>query len=719
MPAGGSATTAPSGSRRRPDIQGLRALAVLLVVGYHLRPERLSGGFVGVDVFFVISGFLIIGSLAREGAATGTVALGRFYAHRARRLLPASLTVVVVTLVASLLLMPLTRWEEISRSAAASAVSVQNLVLAFGTSEYAAASALASPFQHFWSLSVEEQFYLVVPLLVVLCTLWGAATGVGRRVVVLLTVIGAASFGWSVWYTASADGAAAYYSTVTRVWELVLGGLLALSAARLAPLVRRGAVSLVVGWVGLALVVGAAVGLESTESFPGWVALVPTVGTALILLAGMSPVVPRASLSAVLSWRLPVYVGDISYSLYLWHWPVIVLWAVASGQETPTRASTVGLLLVCLVLAAASERWIERPFRRPWRAPAWWLRRRSRRAERGARHVAPVRPGTLLGDRTTVAAALCAIAGVLLVVAVPALEVRRVQREAEAQLLAVASDPRYPGALVLSDGAVQPVRAPVLPDPVVADDDLPIVYRDGCNALDVATIAASGTACRYGAETPTRPRMVVLGDSHAAQLVAPLSLVAEAQGRELLVLFRDGCPFSMDLGPWPEGGCLDHNQQVLDLLASDPPGVAVITNLGQQGYQDALQWSWPDDEATVRGFQSAWRPLVDLGAEAYYVHSVPFPSFDGPSCVSEHGRDDPLCSMPWPGAAPGPDLGVEAARSMDGVGVVDLDADICSSTACRAVEGNVLVYRDNHLSETYARTLAPSIERQMVDSVLD
>ena len=679
---------------------------MLLVVAYHLRPSFIPGGFVGVDVFFVISGFLIIGSLGREVLTSGSVRLARFYAHRARRLLPASGLVIIVTVVASVVLFPMTRWTEISQSALASALSVQNLFLAFGSSEYEAASQAVSPFQHFWSLSVEEQFYLAVPVLVVSTFVLHRKVSRGRRtiapLVVVLAVLGFASLGWSFYYTGRAAGAAAYYSTFTRVWELVLGGLVALLLPQLTTGRMRWLSGQVVGWLGLILVVGSAFLIDGVEGFPGVLALVPTMGAVLILLSGSGEQPDRASVGAILATRLPVYIGDISYSLYLWHWPLIVFFAAWTKTPHISARQGLGLLLVSLMLSALSAHFVEERFRRPWSMP------RMAKGSRRTRHSRPLR------DAPSIALAMCLVLLVVSASAVPGLYVEREKRAAAVALEAVSADPRYPGARALGGpGQPPPEVAPVMPDPVLAEKDLPIVYVDGCNQLDMAQIAASDSACRYGATAPTEAPMILLGDSHAAQFVSPLSVIASRENRALIVLFKDGCPFSLDLGAWPEQSCVDHNRDVLTFLESERPSVVVMANLSEEGYRQALQWGWPEEDVAVAGFKQAWQPLVESDAELFYVRPIPFPSFSGPACVSQFGRDAPECTSDRAAADAQVSKGVDAAELLDDVHVVDLHDDICSPTACRAVEGNVLVFRDNHLSETYARTLDETFARQM------
>ncbi|WP_168210135.1 acyltransferase family protein [Oerskovia sp. KBS0722] len=674
-------------AQRRADIQGLRAVAVLLVLAYHLRPDLVPGGFVGVDVFFVVSGFLIIGSLTREAGQMGTVRLARFYAHRVRRLLPLSSLVIVTTLVTGLLLLPQTRWSELGRSAIASALQVQNLDLAFGKSQYEAASTAVSPFQHFWSLSIEEQFYLVVPLLVLIIALVARRRGwkVRTALVGLFGVVGVTSLLWSVYYTEHAAGAAAYYSTTTRVWELALGGLTAVLVRD----VTHRTVAWLLGAIGLVLVLGSAFVLDGVAGFPGWVALVPTLGTAMLLVAGSGGAV---GVSRVLSTSVPRKIGDMSYSLYLWHWPIIVYFFVLTGDTGISWREACALVALSLVLSYVSERYVERPFRKPWtmRLP-----------------VAAPRHGRLrITDRATIGLGMGLVVVALTVAVLPVVHVQRVTAAAGGAA-DIATDPEYPGAQALIDPTVADrlVEQPVRPDPLAAAKDIPPAYTDGCNGSDLAALAADRTLCRYGADPATMiGDVVIVGDSHAAQLSTPVAAAAEAEGRSARLLFKDGCPFSLDLGKWPEQSCVDHNRQVLAQLTADPPAVVVVANLSREGYEQALQWGWPDAPVAVDGFHAAWEPLLAQGTRVVYVRPLPFPTVNVPECVSQFGRDAERCEFAPP---TGEDYGVQAAESLDGVQTLDLTSSICEPETCRPVVGNVLVFRDNHLTESYASTLGP------------
>ncbi|HEY0700376.1 MAG TPA: acyltransferase, partial [Micromonospora sp.] len=318
----------PEASTRRSfrgDIEGMRALAVILVLVGHAAPGLLPGGFVGVDVFFVISGFLITGLLVEELDRTGRISLAGFYARRARRLLPAAALVGLVSLLLAVLFLPKVRWADTGWDAVASALYAMNWRLAEQAVDYLAADNSASILQHYWSLAVEEQFYLLWPLLLVVFAGGWRRPGHPRRrlrpmlLVAALVVVAVPSFVWSVVLTQT-DPARAYFVSTTRLWELALGGGLALAGARL----RRmpAPVAAGVAWASVAAILAAAALLAPDHAFPGYLALLPTLGAAAVIAGGLVP--GGAGPERVLGLRPLRATGAVSYSLYLWHWPVLV-----------------------------------------------------------------------------------------------------------------------------------------------------------------------------------------------------------------------------------------------------------------------------------------------------------------------------------------------------------------------------------------------------------
>jgi len=292
----------------RADIQGLRALAILLVLAYHLVPDSLPGGFVGVDVFFVISGYLIIGSLYREIVSTGRVDVASFYVKRIRRLLPAAATTLLLACAGAILLMPVSRWEDLARDLIFSSLQVQNWALALAEGSYAEAGSAVSPLQHYWSLAVEEQFYLAIPLVLTVVAVVARRLRLpaGRLLGLCLLAVTALSFAYSVWFS-GINHDVAYYSTLTRAWQLLAGGLLAV----MVPKAPAGRAAPLLGALGLVAILWSAMNLSTTMPFPGWIAAVPTAGTVALLYAGTQPVRSPGQPAQWLSASTFVLVGDI------------------------------------------------------------------------------------------------------------------------------------------------------------------------------------------------------------------------------------------------------------------------------------------------------------------------------------------------------------------------------------------------------------------------
>jgi peptidoglycan/LPS O-acetylase OafA/YrhL len=315
----------------------------------------------GVDVFFVVSGFLITGLLLRDAARTGRMHLGDFYLRRARRILPAAMAVIAAVSVATLLLVPQRLWGTWFREFIASALYYQNWLLLADSQNPARDDLASSPVQHFWSLSVEEQFYLAWPLLLIL-GLWIATRWRVNRIVPLGIVLGsvtAASFVYSLAATAS-DHNLAYFSTLTRAWEFGVGGLLALLAG--SPLLGRERLRSAMSWIGLALIFVPIATFRTPEAFPGLVVGVPVLGTLAVIWAGM----PQAAWSParVAGLRPVQWLGDVSYSLYLWHWPIFMFVPYLTGMPSPAWLMAI-LVAVSITVAGLSKRFIEDPFRRP------------------------------------------------------------------------------------------------------------------------------------------------------------------------------------------------------------------------------------------------------------------------------------------------------------------------------------------------------------------
>ncbi|MEI6403302.1 MAG: acyltransferase, partial [Actinomycetota bacterium] len=361
---------AAGGLKFRRDIEGLRAVAVLMVVFSHLGFPGFASGFVGVDVFFVISGYLITSLLAKEyrrraeasASGRGRISIVGFYRRRVLRILPAALTTIAVVLLAGKLLLNRIAFIKLQSEALWATFFGTNIQLIQQATDYFRVNVAQSPLQNFWSLAVEEQFYVVWPLVFL-----GVALIAGRRrdgsgwlvaVRAAVVVIGLASLAWSI-RSAQIDPAAGYFSTFARAWQLALGAFIALTPAIAVRM--KGKVASVSGLLGLGLLALALVVCGAEQGYPGWIALVPTGGAALLICAGLSET-GRNPAGRLLSLRLPRAIGRISYSLYLWHWPLIIFAGVLYGKASTTAGARVGLLALSFVVATVSYFAIERPF---------------------------------------------------------------------------------------------------------------------------------------------------------------------------------------------------------------------------------------------------------------------------------------------------------------------------------------------------------------------
>ncbi|WP_134774604.1 acyltransferase family protein [Ornithinimicrobium flavum] len=668
----------------RGDIEGLRAIAVLMVLAYHVGLPGSGAGFAGVDVFFVISGYLITSQLVREATRTGRISVPRFYARRARRLLPAATVVLVATTLAGMLVLPRGRQSELGAEVLAATGYVVNWLLAGREVDYLAEDADPSWVQHYWSLSVEEQFYVVWPLLVI-AVLWASARLRLRflRVLTLaLAVVVLASLVWSVLRTAEAPGPA-YFSTLTRAWQLGTGALLVLLTPALARLRRPVAAG--TAWVGLLLVGLTVVVVDGRTPWPGSAALLPTLGTAAVLAAGIAWAdSPPARLLGLPPLR---FLGGLSYGLYLWHWPALSL--LAQVRPDPPLAERVAVALACVLLAWGTLRLVEDPVRF---APA--LARDPRRT-------------LLLGAGAMAVSA--ALAGSLVLTA-PRLDTALGSQQGALALVDPAG--RGTGSLrpVADPGAAVAPRDELVPDPATAEEDLSLAYRDGCQVSAEGTGRLPDDACWYG-DPEGGTTVALVGDSKAEQWSSALHAVAAAEGWRLKVYTRSACGF-VDEGRSP--ACHAYNRELSQHLGDPEHAPDLIVTSAGAGYP----------AATVGSAERLLGPAIEAGARLVVLADTPrpVPRGAGPDvtvyeCLDEH-RQDPTPCWSEPRAAPGDEMLRPLAERL-GAPFVDLGAWICPSPeelgGCAPAVGGVVVNRQgSHLTGSYVRSLTPVLHHALV-----
>jgi peptidoglycan/LPS O-acetylase OafA/YrhL len=646
----------PHPSSFRPDIEGLRAVAILLVVCFHAGMPWLRGSFIGVDVFFVLSGYLITELLLNEMDRTGGIDFARFYARRIRRLLPASLLMLVCTLLAAVALLSPIEVVRVSKSAIATATYVSNVWFFLRSTDYFSPNVNANPLLHTWSLAVEEQFYLVWPFLVFLC-----AKGNRPRKIIIgaLTAVTILSLAASVWLTRALQPFA-FFGTPTRGWEFAAGGLaMLLQKSEFLRIFRHVAAA----WLGAALILAAAVWLTPTSGFPGALAVIPVAGTVMVLIAGKFAA-SQTGLFALLGSRVFQTLGGLSYSWYLWHWPVLVFGRILLPARQGMLTSIL-LLLASLLIAWGTHSLIENPIR-------------------FSRSLV-VKPtySLLFGVAMTIVGAVS-------------------------------------GAIFLTLGQ----RSATSPKQLVflnASDD--VKYERDCITgfrNDQLKI------CSFGSSSSST--LVLFGDSHAGQWLPALREVANREPWHVLTVLKQACPSAMVPIYNPrlqreEHECATWRNKALSYIHSLKPSIVVTSNASgyvkhsslQDGYAQLSIQKWQDGIGSTLQSLNASAGLVVL------LRDTPRADFDVPICLSRttshpslfpadtcHLSEQQVLSQSvWQAE-------ISAARSVEHVLSLDMTGLFCRSGQCPPMSDGMVVYRDgNHLTATFSASLAPSLASEL------
>ncbi|KJF23471.1 acyltransferase [Rhodococcus sp. AD45-ID] len=657
----------------------MRAIAVLFVLVWHAGVPWLPGGFIGVDVFFVISGFLMTGILHRELMNTGTVSIAKFYARRARRLIPASALTLVVTGIATWLILPPTRWWSTGQEIAAAGAYVVNWLLASGSTNYLAQDAAPSAVQHFWSLSVEEQYYLVWPVVIVglgLVVRRFREVSATKLVLGLLVVAFVVSFGWSVLRTPVAPGPS-YFVTTTRIWELALGGIVAMTMATWGRLPRMLAV--VAAWSGVAVVLATAMLLPPSVPFPGWIALIPTLAVAVIIAAG--PAAQDAGPVRVCRNVVVQKIGAMSYSLYLWHWPVLVIGGYLVTGGISDLSVTMGVLLVLLsvIPAALSYYFVEVPIH----------------TRRSLSTKSSLQIGALGIVVALVAGGAVAGAGLL------------AERSAPRPVYTSASSPVDFGAQRIGQPGFDSLTAgqAISPSPLVAADDNPPVYARGCQQ---GFASSEPVACEFG-NLDSETTVALIGDSHASHWVDAMEYVAQQRGWRLITFTKSSCAL-IDATVINRGApapiCSEWNAHVMSEIEQIKPAAVFTSNIDYQ-----VSGAVDNHAAMVAGMASAWTKVTSIGIPVFVLRDTPASGVDPADCLAGHLDSPNLCATDRASAFGTRGLAQLEAAEIAPVKVVDVTAAICPRDPCSPVIGDVMVYRDRtHMTATYSRSLGPTLD---------
>ena len=700
----------------RPDVQGLRAVAVLAVIADHLF-HWPTGGFVGVDIFFVISGYLITGLLLREHARTGTISFRSFYVRRIKRIVPASVLVLGVTVGASHWLLSASRARDTAVDAVWSFFFAGNWRFAVKGTDYFQQGQPLSPVQHFWSLAVEEQFYLVWPWLMLALLSIGARHllwNQRQRATALGTVIGVitvVSFAWAVHQSTSAP-TVAYFSTFTRAWELGIGALLAVAGSALT--IGRTAVRAVLGWAGLVGILVSVFLVPRASVAPAlWVAL-PVLATALVIAAGHGAEQRHL-------WPLtnPVcrYLGDVSFSLYLWHFPVAVL--LVALLPSDSASYYVGGAALVFGLAIASYHLVEDPVRKS----AWLLPRPRPRCARHRSYLGrrlltagTAAPGaSVLG--ATVLGATVLVTGALLLGAfrLPSVfqlpgvhQLSGVFQPDTTNAVPLAATPNVDPPLSGGTGPRCVGAAAMDPGQKCDKGQRSAAVMPAVDAMDVDSKGAFGCwtdqndqlkTCTYGAKGSGAVSVALVGDSHAAMLLPGLKQQLLANNWRLDTYLGWECQWTRGVG----SECAKALGQIQQRMERGPKYDIIITT--------GARHKSGEDKAWVSGqMAKAWQPIADRGTKIVVVGDNPAVSRGALECirrVSFTAQDS--CPTPRSEALAETDALEKAASQVRGAYFVNLTSFFCGTLECPAFIGNVITYSDTegHITGTFSETLAP------------
>ncbi|SOD71578.1 peptidoglycan/LPS O-acetylase OafA/YrhL [Jatrophihabitans sp. GAS493] len=669
----------------RPDVEGMRAVAVALVVLYHCGVTAIPGGYVGVDVFFVISGFLITSLLVREFETGGRISISDFYARRFRRILPAATVVLIATVAASALFLPITRIASIAKDAIWTSVFMANFRFSATGTNYLSAAAPPSPLQHYWSLAVEEQFYFVWPLLLFMILKLGRGGKLHRVPTTLITAgLCVVSFLWCVSSTSS-NATVAYFSPFTRAWELGIGALIAVSGVALASTRMAKWIPFVAGWIGIVMIGYAAVHFTAATPFPGKAAALPVIGTGLLIIGGQYRA--RGGANWILTFPLLQWVGKLSYGWYLWHWPILTI--ATERYPNLTVFEKLLLALAGLLLAFVSFHVIEGPVRRS----------------------VPLLKSAYLSIfcGLLAIATVIAFANAFLVMDNGRTTLARSQAAAAAKQVGTNTGTATANTVLadVKDAAndtkiPSPLTVPLL---LVPSDKGP-AYAEGCIANIEST---TSKICKHLA-TSQSPTVVLFGDSHAAQWMPALENIATRTPINLYVITKQSCPVAdiEVLNPTTKNNypqCSQWRQWALGQIKALHPSLVVV------GEHIEAQPNGAGDTSWQAGLQKSLTTLKSSADNVAVLSDVPAHAQPTAECLSQHGRDISKC-----GDSPANSILLQheaanaATAQQVGVSYVDAVPWLCTTKICPAVIANTVTSFDGtHLSASYSTYLGTAL----------
>ena len=668
-------------SRWRPDIQALRGLAITLVVIFHYFPVLLPGGFVGVDVFFVISGYLITLHILQRADGSFRKQIVSFFTKRALRLAPLGILVLFVILLATIFFVP--GPEKISNftQIVTSSFAIENWTLALNSVDYVHQTDTPTLTQHFWSLSIEEQFYIfwaVFLLLLLSGNAWRNKAVIKSRLLFLSTAIIVlslmTSFAWTEWQKESA-----YFSTLTRIWEFGVGSLWAIavvSFGKFPTFAEKKYFKNVLLIASLTAIIGSAFVFNEESSFPGIIALLPVAGALGVIVIG-------SERGSDLLWShrslAPLRgLGNISYGLYLWHWPILICSIYVFGNSL-SDISKLGLITISILCSILSWIFIEKKY----------ISIRTQKT------------------KIKILGALASMVVILFFLSSVAYSLTQIVQQNESELSAASQSCLGANSLINSE-CLNPFDSRLLIDPGQAATDYAQNTFDDCSSgLEIGRLS-DVPICEYGNQNSPNS-LVLVGDSHAGQWLPALIKVSETNDLKVIAAVRSSCYFNNSPPYVPgdvEGACQLWQKQALQFILDQSPTFVVIAGLSPFGYEFGKA-TLPDYLVMKAGYKSVISQIVNNGSKVIIIKDTPYMEESIPSCVAQNSNELDCRKDRKSVLDSHRDLLAEAGAEISGVTVVNLNNNICDDEYCYAVVGGLIVFRDHqHLTKTYAETIS-------------
>lgn len=659
-----------------PEIQGARVVGALLVAIFHIWVGGVSGG---VDVFFVISGFLMTRTLMNN-YLDGKFSFLWFWGGIIRRVAPVAYLVLFCTFIGSIYFTPQTRWLDLISEFKYSAVHLENWKLMLNSVDYLSREQVPTPLLHFWALSVQMQFYFIWPFVIALTGWLALKSAHPKRIFgVVIALFLAMSLSYSIWTTA-ADQGAAFFNTFARLWEFALGGLVAVVMPLQTYLPAK--LRAVMGWLGLAGIISCGFVLDTSNTFPGYMALWPTLSASMLVLSANSKT--GFGVERLLATKPFVALGSVSFSFYLWHWPILIFMREYTGMVHMDFQYGMAVILLTLALSFATLYFIETPMKRiKFTRKYWWQNYLL-----GALCAVPVMAGVLIWDKAT-------------------------EKEFHHQKtnLSKIEAGLYPGAALMPAPANQVTgSAPLQPGPLVVTHSVPDAYAKGCHQ---DLVGSEVKACTYGPQENYTKTIALVGGSHTAHWIPAFKLLAEKNNWRIISYTKSSCPLQDPAMVVAKPSCRAWNEQLIQTLLTLKPDLVFTT--ANRSALNTFEGAAKDVEFIPESYLAGWALLLQQGLEIAAIRDNPWMGYDVTGCIAKNAENPLPCARPRVQLLQDDAFAASLQSVPENVDILDLSAHFCDDQRCYAALGNLAIYRDtHHITVPFMETLAPALEQELL-----